>query len=79
MFAKLARTPKSCALFTAMTAGTLMMLTTTDGALAGRVKTNNGAPSTTATYNGPGNVVRDHRGQRGGVIAPPPPLHSHMP
>jgi hypothetical protein len=77
MFAKLARAPKSCALFAATTAVALMVLATSDSAWAGRAKTNNGAPSATAIYNGASNDIRDHRGQRGNVVAPPP-QHPHQ-
>jgi hypothetical protein len=72
MLDKPARGPKLFTRLTAVLAGALMMLTTTDNALAGRAKTNNGPPSTTATIPGPTNDVRDHRGQRSGPPPPPP-------
>ena len=55
-------------------AGGVAMLITVNGAVAAGGKTNNGAPSTTATFNGLSNDVRDHRGQHGGP--PPPRPHS---
>jgi hypothetical protein len=73
MLAKAARGPMHLNPLMAVIAGALMMLTTTDS-LAGRVKTNNGPPSRTATIPGPINDVRDHRGQRSG---PPPPKPPH--
>ncbi len=69
MFAKLARRSKSRVSLIALMAWALMMPITAESASAGG-KTNNGAPSTTATYVGPGGEVRDHRGQQSG---PPPP------
>lgn len=77
MLAKLGRRPKSCTSVMAVTAGALMMLTTPESALAGRAKTNNGPPSTTATYTGPTNDIRDHRGQHSGP-PPPKPLPPHQ-
>jgi hypothetical protein len=76
MFAKIARTPKRCACIATIMITTLMMPITAESALAGRAKTNNGAPSATAIYVGPGNDVRDHRGQRNGP-PPPKPLPPH--
>jgi hypothetical protein len=77
MFAKIARTSKRCARIVTIIVSTLMMPITAESALAGRAKTNNGAPSTTAIYVGPANDVRDHRGQHSG---PPPskPLPPHQ-
>ena len=57
----------------AITGGVTMLITAT-GTLAAGGKPNNGAPSTTATFNGPSNDVRDHRGQHSGP--PPPRPHS---
>jgi hypothetical protein len=57
-------------------AGGVTMLITASGTFAAGGKTNNGAPSTTATFNGPSNDVRDHRGQHSGP-PPPKPLTPH--
>ena len=57
-------------------AGGVTVLITASGTLAAGGKTNNGAPSTTATFNGPTNDVRDHRGQHSGP-PPPKPLPPH--
>jgi hypothetical protein len=58
-----------------MAAGALTMLATTEDAFAGPAKTNDGGLSIGAIYSGSGNEIRDHRGQRGGGVGPPPPPH----
>ena len=59
---------------TAMTA-ILVALITTDGAFARGGKTNNGAPSITATWSA---TARDHRGERSTPQVRLPPCHLYL-